>query len=149
MPGPPPKDPKLRQRRNKVSTAAVLPAGEVVGRITPALPVRGKGEVPWHPETVDYWTRVWASEMAGEYLDADIPGLIMLMKLVDRFNYGEVELAGEIRLQRQCFGLTSLDRRRLQWEVGKVKDAERRRPKADIAPPSRKADPRKLLRMVK
>jgi hypothetical protein len=149
MPGPPPKDPKTRQRRNKVSTAATLPAAGEGRLATPALPKRQRGEVPWHPETVDYWKRVWASEMAGEYLDADIPGLIMLMKLQDRFNYGELELAAEIRLQRQCFGLTSLDRRRLQWQVGQVQRQRPHQPQAPVAQPTPKNDPRKLLRMVR
>src|SRR5262245_15041954 len=129
--GPTPKPSALRQRRNKVSTFAVLPpAGAAEPRAVPPLPKRAKGELPWHEETLDYWRRVWASEMAGEYLDADIPGLVALMRLQDRFNYGALELAAEIRLQRQCFGLTPIDRRRLQWEVGKAEEAERKRAKA-------------------
>jgi hypothetical protein len=149
--GPTPKPSALRQRRNKVSTAATLPAaGTAEGRAVPPLPVRGGGETPWHPETVAYWKLIWASEMAGEYLEADVPGLVALMKLQDRFNYGGHELAAEIRLQRQCFGLTPIDRRRLQWETGKVEDAERRRPKAgNIPQPTTRNDPRKGLALVK
>lgn len=149
--GPPPKPSALRQRRNKVSTAATLPpAGTASGIAAPPLPERGKGEKPWHPETLSYWAVVWASEMAGEYLDADVPGLVALMKLQDEFNYGEMGLAAEIRLQRQCFGLTPIDRRRLQWETGKVEDAERRRPKPGVIPqPTTRNDPRKGLALVK
>lgn len=88
--------------------------------------------------------------MAGEYVDADVPGLVALMKLQDRFNYGDHATAAEIRLQRQCFGLTPMDRRRLQWEVGKVADAERRRPQAATpAQPTRRNDPRKGLALVR
>ena len=32
-------------------------------------------------------------------------------------------LANEIRLQRQCFGLTPIDRRRLEWEIEKAEGA--------------------------
>lgn len=151
MPGPPPKPSAVRQRRNKVSTAAVLPpAGTVVGRITPELPARAKEALPWHPRTIDYWRRIWSSEMAGEYLDADIPGLVVVMELQDVFNYGDRSVAAELRLQRTPFGLTPIDRRRLQWEVGKVAEAERRRPKAGgMAQPTRKNDPRNVLRAVK
>ena len=58
---------------------------------------------------------------------SDIPGLEILADLVDRFWYGDAGLAAEIRLQRQCFGLTSLDRRRLQWEIARGEEAEKRR----------------------
>jgi hypothetical protein len=51
---------------------------------------------------------------------------MLVARLIDRFNYGEVNLAAEIRLQRQCFGLTPLDRRRLQWEIERAEAAERR-----------------------
>ena len=149
--GPPPKPSALRQRRNRTSTAAVLPAaGTAPGRPAPPLPERGPDALPWHPETLAYWAAIWASEMAGEYLDADVPGLVALMRLQDRFNYGDLSAAAEIRLQRQCFGLTPIDRRRLQWETGKVEDAERRRPKPGSIPqPTRRNDPRKGLVAVK
>lgn len=146
-----PKPAALRQRRNKVSTAATLPpAGTVVGVIAPDLPVRGKDSLPWHARTIDYWKRVWSSEMVGEYLDADIPGLVVVMELQDKFNYGDHSVAAELRLQRQCFGLTPIDRRRLQWEVGKVEGARRGgKPQAEMPQPTRKNDPRQVLRAVK
>lgn len=148
MPGPPPKNPKTRQRRNKATTAATLPpAGDAPRAAAPPLPKRQKGEVPWHPETVSYWGVVWSSEQASEYRPVHVPGLVGLFKLIDRFNYGALELAGEIRLQRQCFGLTPLDERRLQWEVGKVQ--RQRPPQAPTTQPTAKNDPRKLLRMVR
>lgn len=153
MPGPPPKDPKLRQRRNKVATRATLtvPAGDaqLAGRISPTLPKREKGEVPWHEETERFWREVWSSPMAAEFLPADVPGLVLLAKLVDKFNYGDASLASEIRLQRQCFGLTPLDRRRLQWEIERGEAAEKRRVKSGAPKPRRGRDPRSYLRAVK
>jgi hypothetical protein len=158
MPGPPPKDPKLRQRTNRVSTQATLrmppvdpPASEPATEVptVPQLPIRGPGETPWHPDTLIFWKEVWASPMAAEFIAADIPGLVIVARLIDRFNYGAVELAGEIRLQRQCFGLTPLDRRRLQWEIERVEAAGRRRPTATAPAAGGVKDPRRNLRAVK
>jgi hypothetical protein len=88
--------------------------------------------------------------MVGEYLDADIPGLVVVMELQDAFNYGDKTVASELRLQRQCFGLTPIDRRRLQWEVGKVEGARRGgRSPAEMPQPTKKNDPRQVLRAVK
>ena len=167
MPGPAPKDPKLRQRRNKTTTASTLlvevprpPAknggkksdqNEGTSASIPELPARAVGEVPWHPETIVFWREVWASPMAAEFIAADVPGLVIVARLVDRFNYGDVGLAAEIRLQRQCFGLTPLDRRRLQWEIERVEAAERRKPATTQPIAQRKGarDPRSALRAVK
>lgn len=163
MPGPAPKDPKLRQRRNKTTTAATLlmavpdpPKKKSAEKDTgkkgvPLLPARATGEVPWHPETIVFWREVWASPMAAEFIDADVPGLVIVARLVDRFNYGDVGLAAEIRLQRQCFGLTPLDRRRLQWEIERVEAAGRRRPTTTSQQSTGSAarDPRRALRAVK
>ena len=117
----------------------------------PKLPARRSDEVPWHPETKTFWKEVWASPMAAEYLDADVPGLVLLARLIDRFNYGDTDLAAEIRLQRQCFGLTPLDRRRLQWEIERAEAAGRRRPPLGqtSAPETGVRDPRRTLRAVK
>jgi len=171
--GPPPKDPRLRQRVNKVTTAAKLPAdGDAPPREIPPLPKRkcppcegtgavkgeacatceGSGIWAWHELTLAMWADVWRSPMAGEFVQADVHRLYAYAVLVDRFWLGEVEQAAEIRLQGQCFGLTPLDRRRLQWEVEKVEQAQKRRP--PVAPPSsaeaakRKRDPLSYLRAV-
>ena len=150
--GPPPKPSALRQRRNRVTTAAQLPAqplaeGESV--IPKTLPKRGEGERAYHARTLEFWEEVRVSEMAGELIRVDVPGLYILAELVDRFWHGETTLAAEIRLERQCFGLTPLDRRRLQWEVAKVKDAERKRAPRQVEQPTVRNDPRRLLRAVK
>ena len=56
--------------------------------------------------------------MAAEFLQADRHGLYRLAVLVDAFwRTEDPRLASEIRLQAQCFGLTPIDRRRLQWEM--------------------------------
>ena len=150
MPGPAPKDPRKRQRRNKVSTKATLHVAEDgLIDIAPALPERGKNETPWHPRTERFWKIVWSSPMAQEYLPADVPGLEHVAELEDRFNYGDHSVASELRMQRQCFGLTPLDRRRLQWEIARGEEATQRRIKSTAPKPRRGKDPRSYLRAVK
>lgn len=71
--------------------------------------------------------------MVGEYVQSDLHRLYMLADLLDLYWYGSRGLAVEIRLQGQCFGLTPLDRRRLQWEIQKVEEGERRRKPAPLS----------------
>lgn len=95
--------------------------------------------------------------MAPEYDDSDKHGLFMLADLVDAYwteesPRGRAVLAAEIRLQRQCFGITPLDRRRLQWSIEKADEAQdrgkKRRAKAEPKPPEQAADPRSVLRLA-
>jgi len=87
--------------------------------------------------------------MAGEFLQVDIHGLFVLAELIDEFwSEPSKELAAEIRLQRQCFGLTPVDRRRLQWEVERVEEAATRRQRKRREPAEPIDDPRKALRVV-
>ena len=138
-PGPVPKKAELRQRRNKEVTARTLPAdaagraaktgrakkaGKSAGAIKmPELPKRRR---KWRPETIAWWKDLWESPMAVEFIESDLHQLYILADLIDQFwrlpgkEVGKKkELANEIRLQRQCFGLTPIDRRRLQWEIEK------------------------------
>ena len=96
---------------------------------------------------------------AGEqYMAVDVEGLILLVDLVHAYWAAPVRsttLAAEIRQHRTAFGLTPIDRRRLQWEV----DRGRRAPKGHAVatpPPSSEGraktapavDPRRLLELV-
>lgn len=145
MPGKPiPKPAALRQRRNKVSTRATLQAGPDDARPSRA-PVLDPGR-PWHKMTRRWWHDIWHSPMAPEFLKTDMHGLFRLAVLVDRFWFEpSVPLASEIRQQQAAYGLTPIDRRRLQWEVGRAESATRK-------PPARIQtgdDPRERLRAVK
>jgi len=80
--------------------------------------------------------------MAAEFVPSDVHGLVLLAVLVDEFwSSPSAGLAAEIRLQRQCFGLTPIDRRRLQWEIDRGEQAVektvvRRRPRGGPDPRS-------------
>ena len=148
MPGLP-KDPSVRARRNRSTTKAVLSRDRVVA--APGLPDR-----EWSPATRSWWANLWASPMGPEFDASDLHGLLMLAVLVDDFWSADapssrMSLAAEIRQQSQRFGLSPIDRRRLQWEVERVEDAQekgaRRRGRVP-APSRRSADPRSVLRPV-
>lgn len=88
--------------------------------------------------------------MAREWLPSDVPTLFRLAILVDNFlEDPRPNLAAEIRLQEQRFGLSPLDRWRLQWEVRRVlpvgpdEKPQRARMRAE------RKDPRGILRVVK
>ena len=153
MPGPAPKPPGLRQRRNRASTKATLPTeAKAAKQKIPPLPQR-KGN--WHERVIVWWESIWRSPMATEYLEPDKQGLILLAYLQQSFwtarsNKDRFRFAAEIRQQEVRFGLTPIDRRRLQWEVEKgesaaVRTATRRKRKR----PNPKNDPRDVLRLEK
>lgn len=145
----PKKDPSVRARRNKASTAATLSAeSQVPKRERPALPTARD----WQPLTLEWWDDLWASPMANEFHDSDRHGLFILAALVDAFwCEPDQKLAGEIRLQRQAFGLTPYDRRRLEWTIESADEAkDRGRQRRERQTPARPAgvDPRNALRAV-
>lgn len=138
-------------RRNQSTTKSTLTRDHDV--VAPDLPDRDSG---WHHLTTEWWADIWASPMAPEFDSSDTHGLYLLADLVDAFWLEEsprqrASLAGEIRLQRQCFGLTPIDRRRLQWEIARGDDAEQKtRARRKATPtPSSTGDPLAVLRAVK
>lgn len=144
MSGPAPKPGGLRQRRNRTSTAAQLQAEPRRRRRTPKLP----HDREWHALTLAWWRDVWRSPMADEYLRSDEHGLTMLAVLVNAYWLEpSTKLLSEIRLQGGLFGLTPIDRRRLQWEVSRAETAERRRAPATPRPAAG-GDPRAVLQVV-
>jgi len=82
--------------------------------------------------------------MASQFTDADVPALERLLALVDAFwREPKVKLAAEIRQTEAHFGLTPLDRMRLQW---KIEPEGPKRADVRLEPGE---DPRSLLRSVK
>lgn len=147
MPGPAPKPAARRRRTNKVAGARTLSL--VHSAKAPPLPPLGNRR-KWRPETEAWWRDIWASPMAPEFDPSDIHGLLLLAVLVDGFwRQPSKDLAAEIRLQRQCFGLSPIDRRRLQWEIDRGDEAEervaKRRAAATKGRPTSRKDPRRLL----
>jgi hypothetical protein len=150
VPGPQPKPPGQKRRRNIESTARTLVAVPITALVTPKLPELEGME--WHPATVAFWDDLWSSPMAPEYDSSDLHGLFMLADLVNAYwqtpsrqAITRSKIAAEIRLQRQCFGLTPIDRRRLQWTIERVDesvDAGNRRRAGQSARSGGRDDPR-------
>jgi hypothetical protein len=140
MPGPPPKDPAIRQRRNKTTTRASLPRAPLARK--PPLPAKRPA---WHALTKREWASWWSA--GNEYTEVHAAGLIRVLYLVEDFYRATTakerkEAAAEIRLQGAEFGLSPLAERRLQWERIHAEDeASKKKPAEPPArPPS--GDPR-------
>lgn len=154
-----PKPAHLRQRRNKTPGAARLGTAESAAKnAVPELPTRAGG---WHPMLLEWWTSVWRSPMASEYLDADMRGGLFHLAYLHQL-FWEVadlgaagvnalpKLASEIRLQEVRFGLSPMARRSLQWTVPKPDEPAAGAPKRKTRAPQKKAakDPRSVLRIA-
>lgn len=143
--GPPPKPAHLRQRTNKKTGAAQLEAPE-----NPDIPdIPNPDARIWHPLTVQSWEHAWASPMASQWLETDVDALGRLAILWDAYYQGQVMALSEIRLQEQRFGLSPLDRSRLQWEVSRGQEAEERTKRRQPAAKKVSGDPRAILMAVK
>ena len=145
MPGPMPKNPTLRQRRNKSSSRAILPAENKPIRYAPRLP--DVIEDGWHGLTRAWWRDIWSSPLRHEFLRADLGALFRLAILVDSFwKFRKLEIAKEIRLLEREFGLTPLSRRRLEWTITQTEEAvdryERKRARSAVM---LDGDPREVL----
>lgn len=141
--GPAPKPAAIRQNRTKKYGAATLESSEVP---VDAPEIPNPDGRTWHPLTLESWARAWASPMASKWLDTDKDGLGRLALLWDTFYKDpKIPAMAEIRQQESRFGLSPLDRSRLQWEIKRGEDAERKRAPA---PARTGGDPRKLLKMV-
>ena len=150
--GPPPKPAHMRQHRIKKAGATTLDAPETKNADIPKLQNPDGRE--FHQLTVEWWERVWTSPMANEYLPSDVDGLARVALLIDEYYKKPVggkakEMLGEIRLQEARFGLSPVDRSRLQWEVQKGEEAQRKRQPKQSAQSSNSKDPRGILGVVK
>lgn len=133
------KTPQTRQRRNRITSAAQIEASPATRvELAEMLP-----DVELHPMTVWTWDVWWASPLTSEWVDADVPDLITLVKLVDAFWKSPTELQpkihAEIRMASREFGLTPMSRRGLQWEIRKL---EQGKVPAPTDTPVRSRDPR-------
>lgn len=152
MPGPPPKDPNTRQRRNRPATKAVLGDDRRRARVPP-LPKRSEaskdepGERPWHALTRLWWRELWRSPMSARFLRVEVHELVVVAQLRDDFHYAtnardRQALAGELRLQAQRWGLDQLARWRLSWEVPSDIPAPKSRALAEPDGPPEEPSPR-------
>ena len=144
--GPAPKPAHLRQRTNRKAGATVIEA-PIDANVPPLAHPSGE---EWHPATLKAWREFFESPMATQWLATDITGLEMLAVCYDQFyKTGNIDFIKEIRLQRPHYGLTPLDRSRLQWEVTRGEEAERKRQRPTPVRRNGTTDPRAILMAVK
>jgi hypothetical protein len=114
----------------------------------PAIPNPDGRE--WHPLTVEVWIRAWQSPMASQWLATDADALGRLAMVWDAFyKKPSADALKEIRLQSALFGLSPLDRSRLQWEVNRGDEADRKLRQRVEPAKCVSGDPRALLKAVK
>lgn len=159
-----PKDPELRHNKASAvtATAANLPprgSSTFTETARPPLPATLFPNKKVHRQTKVWWTAIWASEMAGRWLESDIPNLHRLAMLVNAY-YLEPSprLSSEIRAIQDQYGLTPFGRKRLDWRIdGPLRTDKLPMPIDDEPdetappPPPRKPegpDPRSVLRAV-
>lgn len=130
------------------STKALLPAGANLEAKVPPLPQHPLKE-KWHPLCIKVWEDIWHSPMASQYLEADIPGLYRIVVLTQSFMTApSASTSAELRQLSFNYGLSPMDRRRLQWTILKtdeaLQDAEVRRSRRSerVIP----GDPRDVLK---
>lgn len=154
MPGPRPKPPELRQRRNRASTHEVLDPTARVKAAPLTKELLGVDEI--RPQVKRWWGVVWRSPMASQWIDADVEVLYLIAVLRNRFAAEPTPtLASEIRQQEARLGLDVMARRRLDWRI----ESSRTEPARSDAEPSPQVsaaaagegngdDPRSILRVV-
>lgn len=156
MPGPTPKDPSVRARRNKSSTRRELSTDhEVKVPMLPALV-----GVVWQPITRKWWRELWSSGMAPEYLEVHRYGLFRVAMLFNRFFDPETELKQQLEIQVRLekaeadYGINPMAMRRLEWQIVETEDkkskgAQRSAPvPSATSSPTSSADPYAALRAV-
>lgn len=125
MPGPAPKHPAARARRNKAATRATLSGDHDIE--PPALP----DGIAWHALTVQWWADIWSSPMAPEYIHADINGLFRVAMLYNDFwsasTYKE-RADIQVRLEKADadYGTNPMARRRLEWQIETTEESKAR-----------------------
>jgi hypothetical protein len=126
VPGPPPKPPSQRRRRNADPQFKTLPA-EGRQEPVPDLPERASG---WLPSTRDWWERIWKSPMATQWIEADFDTIhrLALMQDAEARGEGGTVLRREIRLLEDAFGLNPASRARLRWQIGEREETKRPSP---------------------
>lgn len=145
--GRPPKPPGTRAGHGSVkSTKALLPVDGNSDKPVPPLPPHPLGE-KWKPLAVKTWEDVWHSPMASQFVDADIPGIFRLVVLTQSFlTTPTPAISAELRQLSFNYGLSPMDRRRLQWTIVRaeeaVEQAEKRRSRAATII---SGDPREVL----
>lgn len=122
MPGPAPKSPDQRARRNK--DAVPWQTLQLVAMAQPELP----DDMEWHPRTVSWW-ELWAKSPQAKYFGpTDWEALIDTARVHDAYwrssGKAMLDYAAELRLRLGLFGAAPADRARLRIQFATAEDLE-------------------------
>lgn len=142
MPGPAPKDPAARRRRNAAVGKTVLPSGGRVGD-APAWPMS-------RPEP-GLWVSLWATPQAAAWERMGWTRVVaryaVLIEAVEASeDVPPAALLGEVRQMEDRLGLNPKAMRSLLWEVADVDAVSEKRDEKQA--PSRTAAKRAQLKIV-
>lgn len=115
--GPAPKDPALRRntaapQRGEWVTIPASHDGPV-----PKLPTRRRGEGAWTAGTQRAWRGWWQDGASLHWTSADHESVVMLARLVQAVEEGELKHAAEVRIRMDGLGLTPKGKRDLRFRV--------------------------------
>ena len=115
-PGPAPKQPSQRRRRNAPAGGEWIELPSTVEKpILPPLPRRSKGR--WSARTRQTWDAWRRDPATAQYGPADVHYALDTIRLQEECARGRHSLAGEIRLRMDGLGLTPKGKRNLRWRV--------------------------------
>lgn len=124
MPGPPPKNPAQRRRRNAAPPATKIdPTAQVKAPPTPAMMSERAAEL---------WAELWSDPVAVIWETCDRPAVARLCRFraaEEAGDAGGVMLA-QITALEDRLGLSPMARRRLQYEIDKAAGATASAPAA-------------------
>jgi hypothetical protein len=116
-PGPLPKDPAARRRRNAPAGGEWIDLPPTVDKaVVRALPRRSNGE--WSARAKATW-EAWSRDPAStQWTSADVAYALDTLYLVDQFSRRvQASLAAEIRLRMDGLGLSPKGKRNLRWRI--------------------------------
>lgn len=152
MPGPAPKDPSTRARRN-ADPIKKTELRFVKGK-QPKLPDRFDEEgIPrsWPAQTVAWWKMWRESSLADQLTDTDWLFLLDTALIHAAFWDGDLKQAAELRQRVAKYGATPEDRARLRISYATADEADdkAKNTRQAVVPPAAGSDPRRVLRAVR
>ena len=117
-PAPKPKEQRVNRHKPKTGEWVILPKSHDIK--PPKLPL--EHGIKWLKITREWWATIWASPMATQWQDADVPGLVEMamfrqwMFTTGRFE-DQMKLADQVQKRADKFGLSPKGRKDLRWVI--------------------------------
>jgi hypothetical protein len=112
MPGPAPKFPSQRRRRNEPARGEWKRAPGIGWQHGP----RPKPPSGLMPASRSAWAKWFSAWFAAHWGPGDVPQLCILARLFDAIERGELQRAGELRLWMDNFGITPAGYQARRWQ---------------------------------